>query len=439
MLMNLSRFKVAIQNIVCGSLLLLLVSCSSQTQTNKEDQTKTSGVAVLFVDTDHPLSPIDKNIYGHFLEHINHSVADGLYAEQVQGQGFEGKDYETYWKPAEKNGKVELVDIPFEKGLKSIRLSPANGTAGIRQQRFYVKNAVAYNGSLWIKAETGTPEMILRITDINNNEIVKSPLHYSGSIWQEVKFSFTPFKTDSMAVLDIMAGGTGSVLVDFISIMSADARAKGKFRPDLLESLKGLKPPFIRWPGGSFASTYKWQDGIGPAVSRVYHPNEMWGGYSDYYGFGTDEFLELCRQLDSDPLIVLPATSTKAGEVEYTMNWVHYLVDPATTSFGKMRAANGHPEAYHIPWFQIDNEPMNNKLTPGQYAEIVNVYGSQLRKIAPGSKIIACGQKRSNDLNWSQKVIDIAGDHFDILGCHNYEYEVRKISIRNSAYFRLPG
>ncbi|MBS1232080.1 MAG: Alpha-N-arabinofuranosidase, partial [Bacteroidetes bacterium] len=61
--------------------------------------------------------------------------------------------------------------------------------------------------------------------------------------------------------------------------------------------------------------------------------------------------------------------------------------------------------------------------TPEQYADIVNVYGSAIRKIAPEAKIVACGQKRSNDLNWSQKVIDIAGDNCDILGCHNYEYE----------------
>ena len=106
--------------------------------------------------------------------------------------------------------------------------------------------------------------------------------------------------------------------------MTADTRANGKFRPDLLESLKGLKPPFIRWPGGSFASTYKWQDGIGPAVSRVYHPNVMWGGYADYYGFGTDEFLELCRQLEADPMITLAAPSIKPEDVEYAMNWVHY-------------------------------------------------------------------------------------------------------------------
>src|SRR5205085_2483403 len=61
--------------------------------------------------------------------------------------------------------------------------------------------------------------------------------------------------------------------------------------------------------------------------------------------------------------------------------------------------------------------------TPETYAEIVNLYGSRLRAIAPNARIVACGQKRSNDMVWSEKVIDIAGQNFDVLGCHNYEYE----------------
>lgn len=405
---------------------LFLSSCFAGNKPGEKPQDQTPGVAVLLVDMDQPLSTIDKNIYGHFLEHINHSVEDGLYAEQVQGQGFEGKDWDTYWKPVTKSGKVELVNTPFEKGEKSVRLAPANGTAAIRQQRIYVQKNVRYNGSVWVKYETSHPQLSLRLQDADATKIANTALQSSNTGWHEVPFQFTAAKTDTQAVLEISATGSGSVLVDFISLMRADARANGKFRPDLLASLKALKPPFIRWPGGSFASTYKWQDGIGPAVSRVYHPNVMWGGYSDYYGFGTDEFLELCRQLGSDPLICLAAPSTKPEAVDSAMNWVHYLLDPPTTTWGRLRAANGHAQPYNIPYFQIDNEPMNNNQTPEQYADIVNVYGSRLRKIAPGAKIVACGQKRSNDLNWSQKVISIAGDNFDILGCHNYEYEPEK-------------
>ncbi|MBV9037598.1 MAG: alpha-N-arabinofuranosidase, partial [Acidobacteriaceae bacterium] len=107
----------------------------------------------------------------------------------------------------------------------------------------------------------------------------------------------------------------------------------------------------------------------------------------------------------------------------YAMDWVRYLNDPPATEWGQRRAANGHPEPYGVKLFQIDNEPMNNGFTPEQYAEIVNVYGSRLRTLAPHARIVACGQKRSNDMIWSEKVIDLAGENFDILGCHNYEYE----------------
>ena len=241
--------------------------------------------------------------------------------------------------------------------------------------------------------------------------------------WQEVAFEFTSSATDRQASLELVATGTGSVLVDFISLMRRSARASGKLRPDLLAALQGLAPPFIRWPGGSYASIYKWKDGIGPAVSRKYNPNTIWGGYSDYYGFGTDEFLELCRQLGAAPMIVLAATGTDPAQLEYALEWVHYLVDPPTTEWGRRRAANGHPEPYRVPYIQIDNEPMNHKLSPDEYAAIVNLYGPRLREIAPQSKIVACGQKRSNDMNWSEKLIDLAGQNFDILGSHNYEYE----------------
>jgi len=403
---------------------LSLIKCSEKNEKSVEKRSEQKpGVAELLIDTDHSIGNINENIYGQFLEHINHSVVDGLYAEQIRGQGFEGEDFETYWETTEDNGKVSLVDIKFENGEKSVRLGANDGVASIQEARIYIQQGYEYNGSVWLKPETGSPNVSIKVTGADNNEIAKIPLETSGTDWQEVDYSFTSAKTDSQTVIEISAEGTGSVLLDFVSMMRADVRKNGMIRSDLLKSLSDLNPPFIRWPGGSFASIYQWKDGIGPRVSRKYHPNEIWGGYSDYYGFGTDEFLELCRQLDTQPMIVLSATSTDSDQVQYAMDWVHYLIDPPTTDWGKRRASNGHPEPYDIPYFQIDNEPMNHGLSPDEYAEIANVYGSRLREIAPDAKIVACGQKRSNDMIWSEKLIDIAGDNFDILGCHNYEYE----------------
>ncbi|MEO8592430.1 MAG: alpha-N-arabinofuranosidase [Candidatus Solibacter sp.] len=380
-------------------------------------------VAILAVDTDRPMANIDQRIYGHFLEHINHSVEDGLFAEQIQGCGFEGEDFKTYWQPFSERGKVELVDIEFKNGKKSVRLQADGGRAGIRQGRIFVDAGQRYDGSLWIQRELGSPQLSLRIVSAKGDQIAAVPLTMAGSGWQEVFYSFTSSLRDTQASVELAVSGNGSLLLDFLSMMRADVRRDGMLRPDLLQSLRDLAPPFIRWPGGSFASTYKWKDGIGPLVSRRYHPNAMWGGYSDYYGFGTEEFMTLCRKLNSEPLIDLPAPGTEPDQIQYAMDWVHYLNDPPTTEWGKQRAANGHPEPYGVKYFQIDNEPMNNGFTAESYAAIVNAYGSRLRALVPQGRIVACGQKRSNDMVWSQKIIDLAGKNFDILGCHNYEYE----------------
>jgi len=380
-------------------------------------------VAVLLVDTDRVTTPIDEGIYGQFLEHINHSVEDGLFAEQIRGAGFEGDDFKTYWESFSDRGEVEIANLPFQNGARSVRLRVNGGRAGVQQGRIFLDAGLKYDGSLWLKLETGSPHLMLTVKNSKGGPIAPLPLAVSGSDWHEIPFSFTSPVRDTQASIEIAAAGKGSVLLDFISMMRADVRRDGMLRPDLLDSLRGLRPSFIRWPGGSFASTYRWKEGIGRYAARGYHPNTFWGGYSDYYGFGTDEFLGLCRKLGAEPLIVLPAPGTKAEQVEYAMDWVRYLNDPPSTEWGQKRASNGHPEPYGVKLFQIDNEPMNNGFTPEAYGEIVNVYGSRLRDLAPRARIVACGQKRSSDMDWSEKVIDIAGQNFDILGCHNYEYE----------------
>ena len=418
-----NKFRWILMVVLFGIISQIINSCI-QKPVKTDDETP--GVAVLLIDTDRSMGKISKNIYGQFLEHINHSVVDGLYAELVRGQGFEGDDFKNYWDTFSENGNVNIEDLNFKNGEKSVRINVNNGTAGIRQGRFYMQGGYRYDGSVWMKPEKGFVTVSLKVKGSGGGNIAEQTLETSGNEWQEVPYDFKADTTDTAATLEISATGNGSVLVDFISMMLKDARENGMLRPDLFKALDDLKPAFIRWPGGSYASVYKWKDGIGSQVSRKYHPNKIWGGYSDYYGFGTEEFMGLCKRLGADPMVVLPATTTDPGAVQYAIDWVHYLFDPATTEWGKQRAANGHPEPYDVPYIQIDNEPMNHGLSPDQYAEIVNVYGSRIRKIAPQVKIVACGQKRSTDMNWSEKLVDIAGDNFDIIGCHNYEYEPDK-------------
>ena len=104
-----------------------------------------SGVAILQVDTDRRLGAIDRKIYGQFLEHINHSVVDGLFAEQIQGAGFEGRDFDTYWARIGPPEAVRVIETSFERGTKSVQIAAAGRPAGIRQRRIFLESGCAHS------------------------------------------------------------------------------------------------------------------------------------------------------------------------------------------------------------------------------------------------------------------------------------------------------
>ena len=136
-----------------------------------------SGVAILQVDTDRRLGPIDPKIYGQFLEHINHSVEDGLFAEQIRGAGFEGRDFETYWTPFGSPDAVRVVETRFERGTKSVRVTAGRQLSGIRQRRVFVESGRSYAGSVWIKIESGAPRVSLRVLAVDGHVLADLPLH----------------------------------------------------------------------------------------------------------------------------------------------------------------------------------------------------------------------------------------------------------------------
>ena len=120
-------------------------------------------VAVLLVDTDRVAAPINERLYGQFLEHINHSVEDGLFAEQIRGAGFEGEDFKTYWESSSDRGQVEIANLAFQNGAKSVRLRVDGGRAAIKQGRLFLDTGVNYEGSLWVKRENGSPHLSLSV------------------------------------------------------------------------------------------------------------------------------------------------------------------------------------------------------------------------------------------------------------------------------------
>jgi len=172
-------------------------------------------VTVLLVDTDRVSIPINQRIYGQFLEHINHSVEDGLFAEQIRGTGFEGPDFETYWTSFAEGGAVEVVNVEFSNGKKSVRLRADGGRAGIRQRRIFLDNGRRYDGSAWVRREQGAPELTLRVVGSKGEAIASAPLAIPGAGWQEVRFSFTSPLRDRDASVEIAASGRGRLWTSF--------------------------------------------------------------------------------------------------------------------------------------------------------------------------------------------------------------------------------
>lgn len=392
---------------------------------------------ILSINTDKIENNIDINIYGLFLEDFAHSVTDGLYAEKIRGRGFEGNDFNKFWQfavPDGGEGKCSIIEDEKESinGKKSILIRVKKGTVKICQKRLYIQKGFEYDGSIWLKkVGNSAPQISLRFKTSKNNLVQDIPINITDSGWKKYKYSFKSTHTDTNATIEIVAKNQGAFQIDYLSLMRTDERNENKLRKDLFQAIDALKPSFIRWPGGSFVTNYDWKPAIGDEIKRNYTRN-FWGFYY-YNGFGTDEFIELCRLLNTEPLIVfntiggnknnIKDKKTMGTYLESGLDWIHYLNDPPETRWGKLRTQNGRLEPYNVVYFQYDNEPMNYGLSADQYAETINYWGPHVRKSVPNAKLFACGQKRSYDIEYSKTVIDKAGKYFDYIAVHNYVYD----------------
>ncbi|AKV55666.1 alpha-L-arabinosidase [Bifidobacterium actinocoloniiforme DSM 22766] len=168
-------------------------------------------------------------------------------------------------------------------------------------------------------------------------------------------------------------------------------------RTDALEALKRLAPPLLRWPGGCYADTYHWRDGVGPQDQRRTTYNENFGTYElDRHGFGTDEYLRLCEQVGAQPWVNVNMLS---GSVSEMRDWMEYCNRAEPTDLARSRAANGHAEPYGVRYWGLGNEPWagGGTMTPSTYMDLYRLFASSMPSFThsndePGMMYpIACG------------------------------------------------
>ena len=191
------------------------------------------------------------------------------------------------------------------------------------------------------------------------------------------------------------------------------------YRKDLLEALQALKIPVLRWPGGCFADTYHWKNGIGPLADRPKIKNVFWGGTVEDNSFGTNEFLNLCELLGCDPYISANVGSGTVGEM---VDWIEYMTSDDDVPMANLRRKNGREKAWNVKFIGIGNESWGcgGNMTPEYYSDLMKQY-SNYAAMYGGDKFkrVGCGSNGS-DFNWTKVMMERGRINMDGLSLHYY-------------------
>lgn len=179
-------------------------------------------------------------------------------------------------------------------------------------------------------------------------------------------------------------------------------------RNDIVDALKQIKVPNVRWPGGCFADEYHWKDGIGPRQERPTMVNTHWGGVTENNHFGTHEFLDLCEQLGCEPYI---CGNVGSGTVEEMADWVEYMTFDGKSPMADLRRQNGRDKPWKLTYFAVGNENWGcgGSMTPQYYADQYRRYQTYVKNFG-GNRIfkVACGPS-GDDYNWTEVLMREVG------------------------------
>lgn len=362
------------------------------------------------IDATKKFEPISPYIYSQFIEHMGKCIYGGIWAEMLEDRKFYHVvgSKESPWRA---RGKVSMSKVePFVGDH-----SPVVET-GLRQPDLWIQKAREYTGYVWVRADGKDATVSVSLT---TNQMSRAMHRVISNVvkvkaaedrWVKAPFAFKATEDDMDAEFDIECDVP--VRIGTASLMPAD-NVKG-MRRDTLGLLKELNAPLYRWPGGNFVSGYDWRDGIGDRDKRPPRKNPAWQGI-EHNDFGTHEFLEFCKEVKTEPLIVV---NTGFGDAHSAAAWLQYVNGAASTEEGRRRLSNGRTEPWSVKWWGIGNEMYGDwqlgHIPLEQYMVKHNIFFDRMTKVDPNILTIA-----SSDLgnNWSKGMLEncpmtLISEHF---------------------------
>lgn len=379
--------------------------------------------ASITIDTSKIAGHIDRNIYGQFVEHMQRCVWSGLWAELLWNRKFTGAANEQglieSWEAFGEGAEYSPDNRDFYTSSQSQRIElAANKQAGIIKTNAkmdikpgkYIARAI-----LKQKGFAGGVTVALRQgSKVYASEVVPK---ITGK-WSEYRGRLTVSERDRDAQFSVSATGPGTLWIGCLSLMPADN--VGGIRRDIFDATKRISPPNIRWPGGNMVSGYHWMDGIGNQDKRMPRWERAWNNW-EWNDLGTDEFIAFCRKIGTEPYICVNAGEGNADEAAH---WVEYCNGAPNTTYGKLRAANGHAQPYNVKLWGIGNEMYGDwqlgHLGATQYALKSIEFAKAMRAVDPSIKLVGVGVPTDNWGDWNRIVARTAGSYYDYLAVHDY-------------------
>jgi alpha-N-arabinofuranosidase len=191
------------------------------------------------------------------------------------------------------------------------------------------------------------------------------------------------------------------------------------YRKDVVEALRNLQIPNLRWPGGCFADEYHWMDGIGPREKRPKMVNTNWGGVTEDNSFGTHEFLDFCELIGCEPYI---SANVGSGTVEEMAKWVEYMTFDGESPMANLRKQNGREKPWHVKFLGVGNESWGcgGSMNPDYYADLFRRYGTYARNYGNNRLFKIASGASDYDYNWTETLMRKAAGNMDGISLHFY-------------------
>jgi len=400
--------------------------------------------ATLAVDTARTRAPISRYVYGQFIEHLGRCIYGGMWAEMLEDRKFfypvdgrapawemftpgprswdgAGHPYELLvrspWMIVGEAGAVSMdTQRPYAGEHAPVVRLPGKGAAGgLLQERLGLVEGQRYMGRVVLAGDASAAPIRIRLAwGGGASEGQTVTVDRVGAEYVKVPFEFTAGESTDNGRLEILGYGEGTFRVGAVSLMPSD-NVRG-WRRDTLDRLRELDAPIYRWPGGNFVSGYDWKDGLGDPDRRPPRKNPAWKGI-EANDVGLDEFLELVRELGTDPYI---AVNTGLGGVESAAQEIEYANGSAQTPMGRLRAQNGHPAPYGVKWWGIGNEMYGDwqlgHMPLAEYIKKHNRVVEAMRAVDPAMKPVAVGAVG----DWTREMMTHGAGHMELLSEHLY-------------------